>query len=218
MASPSAPRRRGRPPGSEGRDTREALLNAALALFARQGFAATTVRQIAAEVGVRDTAIYAHFPSKQAIYDALFAEGGPPSWQQLGLDPREVTERSPAEVVPELVHRALQQWSTPRARLFGSFLLREGAGPNGMGRVYDGIEATLGHVAGLFAHWQERGLIRTDVTPRQLVWELFGPLQVPRFLFLHADATDAELATCRRWADDHVAFYLTCTTPERPRT
>lgn len=164
---------------------------------------------------MRDAAIYAHFPSKQALYDVLFAEAGPPSWEQLGFDPEVLAARTPAEVVPELVRRALDLWSAPRARLFGSFLLREGAGPSGLGRVYVGIEATLEHVAGLFADWQNQGLIRGDVTARQLVWELFGPLQIPRFLFLHPDATEADIATCRRWADDHVAFYLACITPER---
>lgn len=209
------PRRRGRPPASEQRDTKDALLTAALGLFARQGFAATTIRQIAAAVGVRDTAIYAHFSGKQAIYDALLAESGPPSWERLGLDPQLLAARRPDEVLPRIVDQALDQWSTPRARLFASVLLREGAGPDGFGKVHGGIEATVTHMAGLFEGWQEQGLIRGDVVARQLVWELFGPLQVPRFLFLHADATDTDIATCRQWADNHVAFYLTCVIPER---
>jgi AcrR family transcriptional regulator len=212
-------RRRGRPPAHEGRDTREALLDAALNLFARQGYAATTVRQIAGEVGIRDTAIYAHFSGKKALYDELVRQSGPPSWDQLGLDPGQLAELPPADVVPRMARRALDQWSTRRARLFTSVLLREGPGPDGLGRVHTAILGTLEHVAPLFAHWQNAGLIRRDVAARQLVWELFGPLQVPRFLFLHADATEADIAVCRQWVDDHVAFYLTCLEPpERTRS
>ncbi len=205
--------RRGRPPARDGRQTREALLDAALDLFARQGYAATTVRQIAGKVGIRDTAIYAHFPGKQALYDELVRQSGPPSWEQLGLDPRNLADLAPTDVVPLLTRRALDEWSTPRARLFTSVLLREGPGPDGLGRIHTAILGTLEHVAPLFARWQDAGLIRPDVPARQLVWELFGPLQVPRFLFLHADATESDVAQCRQWADDHVAFYLTCVQP-----
>ncbi|RSN68968.1 TetR/AcrR family transcriptional regulator [Actinomadura sp. WAC 06369] len=203
-----APRRPGRPPKNAGPATRDLLLDAALELFARQGFAATTVRQIAAEVGVRDSAIYGHFASKQAIYDALFAEAGPASFEALRLDVDALVRAGPRQAVPELAARVMEGWSAPRARRFASVLLRDGSGAGGLDGLAASIEAARDRLQEPFAHWQRAGLVRTDVPARQIVWELFAPLQVPRLLHLHADATPDDLAAARRLVDEHVRFFL----------
>lgn len=39
--------------------------------FAARGFSGTTTRQLAAEVGVTEAALYRHFPSKEALYAAI---------------------------------------------------------------------------------------------------------------------------------------------------
>jgi len=54
-----------------GRRTRERILAAALALFAGQGYAGTSIRDIAETVGVTKAALYYHFRSKEEILDAL---------------------------------------------------------------------------------------------------------------------------------------------------
>ncbi|WP_369201129.1 TetR/AcrR family transcriptional regulator [Streptomyces sp. PU-14G] len=214
MEEPTPPaRRRGRPPKSEGRATQEHLLDAALTLFARQGFAATTVRQIAAAVGVRDSAIYGHFAGKQAIYDALFAAAGPASFDALRIDVDRLVESGPREAVPELVRLVMEGWASPRTRRFTSVLLREGTGGGGLGGLAAVIEEARDRLSEPFRRWQEAGLIRAELDPRQVVWELFAPLQVPRMLHLHAEATDGDLAAAQRLVDDHVAFFLSCVVP-----
>jgi AcrR family transcriptional regulator len=50
------------PPGTRGR-----ILHAALALFAEFGFHGTSVRDIAARVGITAGTLYAHYPSKEDI-------------------------------------------------------------------------------------------------------------------------------------------------------
>lgn len=57
--------------GSIGEETSRQILSAALILFARQGFAAVSMRQIASETGIQAGAIYNHFPNKQAILHTL---------------------------------------------------------------------------------------------------------------------------------------------------
>jgi len=54
--------------------TKERILVEAMKLFAVQGFDAVSVRAIAKEVGVRDSALYKHYESKQAIFDAIVEE------------------------------------------------------------------------------------------------------------------------------------------------
>lgn len=57
--------------GSSGAETAEKLRNAALELFARSGYAAVSMRAIAAETGVQAGAIYNHFPTKQDLLNEL---------------------------------------------------------------------------------------------------------------------------------------------------
>lgn len=54
--------------------TRGAVLAAATDLFARQGFAATTVDEIAAAAGVAKGAVYHHFDTKETLFEAVFDE------------------------------------------------------------------------------------------------------------------------------------------------
>jgi AcrR family transcriptional regulator len=57
----------------EPRDRRERILAAAAALFAANGVAATTVREIADEVGILSGSLYHHFESKDAIVDEIIS-------------------------------------------------------------------------------------------------------------------------------------------------
>jgi AcrR family transcriptional regulator len=50
------------------------ILTAAARLFARQGYATTTVDQVAAEAGVSKIIVYRHFNSKRELYTAILAQ------------------------------------------------------------------------------------------------------------------------------------------------
>ncbi len=52
-------------------DTREALIQAAQESFAQCGYHGTSIRQLAAAVGIKESSVYKHFPSKAAILDAV---------------------------------------------------------------------------------------------------------------------------------------------------
>jgi AcrR family transcriptional regulator len=56
-------------------DLRRALLHAALALLEERGTAGLTVRAAARRVGVTHTAVYRHFPTKEALLAAVAEEG-----------------------------------------------------------------------------------------------------------------------------------------------
>jgi len=53
--------------GSNGEVTAEKVRAAALELFASQGYAAVSMRAIASRIGMQASALYNHFPTKQAI-------------------------------------------------------------------------------------------------------------------------------------------------------
>lgn len=52
-------------------ETKEMILEAALNLFSQKGYDASSVRDIAARIGIKDSSLYFHYKNKQAILDAL---------------------------------------------------------------------------------------------------------------------------------------------------
>ena len=54
----------------------EGILDRAAALFARRGFAKTSVQDIADAVGLSKAGLLHHFPSKDALHEAVLAQAG----------------------------------------------------------------------------------------------------------------------------------------------
>lgn len=55
--------------------TREEILDTALAVMAEQGAAALNLTEVARRVGLRQSSLYQYFDSRTAVYDALFERG-----------------------------------------------------------------------------------------------------------------------------------------------
>jgi AcrR family transcriptional regulator len=75
-------------------ERRHAIVQAALPLFARKGFAATTTKEIAAAANVSEALIFKHFPSKAALYAEIVntgCEGEPELERLLALEPSTAT-------------------------------------------------------------------------------------------------------------------------------
>jgi len=60
-------------PPSKGSKTKEKILKTALKLFSSKGYKATTVRDIAGTMGVKQSALYNHFKNKDEILETLIA-------------------------------------------------------------------------------------------------------------------------------------------------
>ena len=59
-------------PPSRGEQTRTAILQAAHDLFVEQGYHGTSMRQVAQRAGLALGGLYNHFPSKEAVFEAVF--------------------------------------------------------------------------------------------------------------------------------------------------
>lgn len=94
----------GRPP----RITREQILESARVAFTARGFHATTLADVAAELGVTAAAILRYFPSKQELFMAAMSTRDiavPPSIEELARtdavqDPRVVLRRFAGQFIP----------------------------------------------------------------------------------------------------------------------
>ncbi|RUM72730.1 MAG: TetR/AcrR family transcriptional regulator [Sulfurovum sp.] len=60
-------------PSSKGNKTKEKILKVALKLFSTKGYKATTVRDIAGVMGVKQSALYNHFKNKDEILETLIS-------------------------------------------------------------------------------------------------------------------------------------------------
>lgn len=80
---------------SKGQRTAERLLDAAESLFAQKGYEATALRDIAAEVDIRQPALYRHFDSKDALYRRVLQRALQPL-----TDEMEATMQAPAGELP----------------------------------------------------------------------------------------------------------------------
>jgi AcrR family transcriptional regulator len=73
---------RSRAARAEGRDSRDALLEAALQAFAERGYKDASLDQIAEQAGYSKGALYWHFPSKDDLFFALLKERIDKPWRQ----------------------------------------------------------------------------------------------------------------------------------------
>jgi AcrR family transcriptional regulator len=217
----------GRPPKAEAGDTKAALLDAALRLFAQQGYAGTSIRAIAREVGLSESVLYAHFDGKRAIYDAAMALAGPQAatlaiGEAAAGKPGERGERGapgePAAFVESFAARVLAAWDTPQSRQVMSLVSRDGLIHDDT--LDDGIEHALAHLAEVFAGWLSAGRIRTDLgSPDDLAYALLGPIAHARMLWLHAGATEAQRERARERITAHAALFaraLSAPVPSAP--
>ncbi len=60
-------------PLSKGSKTKEKILKHALKLFSSKGYKATTVRDIAGSIGIKQSALYNHFKNKDEILETLIS-------------------------------------------------------------------------------------------------------------------------------------------------
>ena len=201
-------RRLGRPPKRDSPPTRERILTAALELFAQQGYAGTSVRQIAQKVGLSESALYAHFTSKQQIYETLLAAHGPPLVAQaIATVLPMLSHATPRAIMDHLVHAVLDSWDDPQARLSVSLFLQELG--QGTEEVRQGVLASVTQVqqqlGALLQGWIDAGRIHLLVSPEDFVWELFTPLVYLRFLYLTGQATASTRQEGRHVAQHHIA-------------
>ncbi len=73
-------------PRRKGEITAERILDAAERLFAERGYGATTLRDVAAAVGIRNPSLYNHFSSKDSLYAAVLERGIRPVLDMLAAE------------------------------------------------------------------------------------------------------------------------------------
>ncbi|MEW2354174.1 TetR/AcrR family transcriptional regulator [Spirillospora sp. NPDC029432] len=126
---------------------RQQILNAAIRVFARKGFAASRVEDVAAEAGIGKGSVYLAFDSREAILDAVFEELAAADAEIVRI--ARTLDRPAAERLEWLVHAVIgaAAGDPDLARLFLD-LWTVGRGgepghPLNMSRVYERYRETV---------------------------------------------------------------------------
>ena len=144
------------PPGTRGR-----LLHAALKLFAEFGFHGTSIRDIAAEVGINSATLYAHYRSKEHVLadlvlighqelhsrlqEALIEAGGDPATQLVALVRAQVLVHAEFPLLALVANQELHALSPEHAA--PALALREQSREIGAGVIASGVRRGVFHVA-----------------------------------------------------------------------
>lgn len=206
-----------RPARAEARDTRHDILVAALDLFSQHGFAGTSMRTLARSVGVRESALYHHFPSKAALFEALVLEFGP-ARALTRLDEADLDAVLADGLEPFLrgFSRALMaQWASPVDQRFVRLLLAEGPRLKDAGLLHPQalIARAQEHVTRMYEALRARGLVRDLGDPLAFFFGLVPGLMAVRMLHLVLAEGEPDLDAALARVDAHVRFFVDAVRP-----
>lgn len=94
-------------PRNDARDTKEVILNVALKLFSERGYDGVGVRDIAKEIGIRESALYKHYSGKQDIFNSILKD----------MD-RRYSEAAVSSRIPENISAMFAEQKDEREELF----------------------------------------------------------------------------------------------------
>lgn len=187
--------------------TREEILRVALERFAKQGFHATSVQQIADAVGVTKTAVLYHFPEKADLLAALAA----PMLDQLDACIAAASMLRPVEARTAILEGLVEVWLGHRYLLQMNLADVAWASSPTFARFRDGLLRAAELVAGP----------RADLAARIRATQAVGMLADP--IVVHASAPTellrAEvLGNARRlFASDELSGHADASRPRRGR-
>ena len=114
-----------RPKNADGQRTRQAILDAALGLFADKGFFGTSLRDVASVVGVRESALYNYFAGKEALFEALLMAHQDIKMARLSLLADGPITDGPA-LLEQLAMTTLDGFTEPREQKLFRILMSDG--------------------------------------------------------------------------------------------
>ena len=196
-----------RPRNADGQRTRQAILDAALELFAEKGFFGTSLRDVAAAVGVRESALYNYFAGKEALFEALLAAHLDSKAERLSPLTTAPT-RDARTLLLQVADATLASYAEPREQQFFRIVMSDGVRLAKVGRI--NLLERMGHgrqqVSDLMKRLMREGWLRRS-DANMLGIAFLSPLFVWRQL--HAVNTDTPMTrNPRAFARQHVNQFL----------
>src|SRR6188768_2340544 len=165
-----------RPKNADGLRTRQAILDAALDLFAEKGFFGTSLRDVAAAVGVRESALYNYFPSKDALFEALIAADYEQKFERLApLADEPITDGR--DTLEQFAIATLASFALPRQQQLFRILMSDGIRLARVGRInlIERMGSDRGPLHEIMRRLMREGWVR-DSDLRVLIMAFISPL------------------------------------------
>ena len=156
-------------------DKRRQILEAAIRVFARQGFHSTRVSDIADEAGVAYGLVYHYFKSKDEVLNELFTE----RWSLLlaaieEADQSEATDRAKLEAVAGFIIDSYRH----DPELMKVIIVEVTRAANSFGRTHlPEIRRAYESIANIVAAGQENGAFRRDIDPAFASMSFYGAIE-----------------------------------------
>ena len=169
-----------RPKKIERPDTRKALLDAAVEKFSLNGYWGTSLRDIARAVGVRESALYNYFPSKETLFEAILLRHHEESVHLLDeIFARPITNLP--LFLESVARQMLDHFSTPLQQKLFRIYMSDGIRLASEGRIsiFERLWGCRRPVAELMQRLIEKGLLRA-ADPALLDAEFVAPLMTLR--------------------------------------
>jgi AcrR family transcriptional regulator len=178
--------------GRNGADKRRAILDAAIRVFARQGFHSARVSDVAQEAGVAYGLVYHYFDSKDQMLNELFTE----RWSLLLAAIREAdTElNSPREKLETAAGFIIESYRH-NPELMKVIIVEVTRAANSFGRTHlPEIREAYDQIAKIVADAQESGEFRDDVDPDFAAMLFYGAIEqlLTGWIFEVVPAADAD--------------------------
>jgi AcrR family transcriptional regulator len=154
-------------------EKRRLLLDAAVRVFARQGFHASRVGDIAAEAGVAHGLLYHYFSSKDEVLETVFRE----TWSELlgAIHDVEASGAPAREQLRQVAAILLRSWR--RQPDLVRVLVREIARSPELHRRLDEVRAAFAAIERIVRRGQSTGEFRSDLDPRLASTVFYGGLE-----------------------------------------
>lgn len=161
MTVSDAPVRRGpRGPYAKSEQTRKAILDAALEVFAESGYRSGSLRNVAERVGMSEAGLLHHFPSKSALLAAVLERRDEQTQEQFDFDPAHGRD-----LLRSLIALAEYNASTPGVVELFCTLSAEATSPEHPAHQWfrQRYDTTAKMISAAFAEMAARGEIRPGV-------------------------------------------------------
>ena len=156
-------------------DKRRQILDAAIRVFARQGFHATRVSDIADEAGVAYGLVYHYFKSKEEVLNELFSE----RWSLLltAIEESDRQDGSPREKLGAVAAFIVDSYRHD-PELMKVIIVEVTRAANSFGRTHlPEIRRAYESIAKIVAEGQEQGAFRRDIDPTFASMSFYGAIE-----------------------------------------
>jgi TetR/AcrR family transcriptional regulator, fatty acid metabolism regulator protein len=191
-----------------GTDKRRVILDAAVRVFARQGFHTCRVSDIADEAGVAYGLVYHYFSSKEQILDTLFLE----RWDVMlaAIAETDGSDRSPEEKLEAIAGFIIDSYRHD-PELMKVIIVEVTRAANTFGLTHlDKIRDAYAGIAAIVAKAQAEGRFRAEITPEFAAQAFYGAVEqvLTGWIFDSVPVDAAELERAKTMIVDTICHGL----------